>query len=278
MVGGSWPIITNSVYRTMPQYQEKATVVQVEQLSADNIRLTFDSPEIAAAAQPGQFVMIRTGTGKDPLLRRPFSIHQTTSSGRIQVYFKVVGRGTELLAHLRTDEKISIFGPLGRGFRIIENTPVCIVGGGLGIAPMLFLAKRIRQMKKDCTEDLIILGGRDRTEVEPLIADFEQIGIRIATATDDGSFGRHGFVTEVFSVHDLPERCAVYCCGPEPMMAAMSVLCKKRHYPCQVSVESVMACGMGACLGCNRQTRDGSYAHVCLDGPVFDAEEMIWNI
>ena len=84
----------------MPQYQEKATVVRVEQLSADNIRLTFDCPDIAFAAQPGQFVMIRTGTGKDPLLRRPFSIHQTTSNGLIQVYFKVVGRGTEILAQL----------------------------------------------------------------------------------------------------------------------------------------------------------------------------------
>jgi dihydroorotate dehydrogenase electron transfer subunit len=262
----------------MPQYQEKATVVRVERFSAENIRLTFDCPDIAFAAQPGQFVMIRTGTGNDPLLRRPFSIHQTSSNGLIQVYFKVVGRGTEILAQLKKDQQISIFGPLGNGFRIAETMPACLVGGGLGIAPMLFLAKRISQLKKDCANDLIILGGRVRSEVEPLMADFAQFGFRVAAATDDGSFGRHGFVTEVFSAHDLPERCIVYCCGPEPMMAAMSVLCRKRHFPCQVSVESVMACGMGACLGCSRPTRDGSYAHVCLDGPVFDAEEMIWNI
>jgi dihydroorotate dehydrogenase electron transfer subunit len=262
----------------MPQFQEKATVVKVEQLSTDNVRLTFECPDIAAAAQPGQFVMIRTATGKDPLLRRPFSLHQTTSRGRIQIYFKVVGRGTELLAHAKVGEKISILGPLGRGFRIADSTPACLVGGGLGIAPMLFLAKKISQLKRDCSQDLIILGGRTQSEVAPLIADFAQFGIPIAAATDDGSYGHHGFVTEVFSSQLLPAESTVYCCGPEPMMAAMAVLCRKKSYPCQVSVESVMACGMGACLGCSRPVRSGGYAHVCLDGPVFDAEEIAWNI
>jgi dihydroorotate dehydrogenase electron transfer subunit len=262
----------------MSQYQEKAIVARVEQLSTENIRLTLDCPDIARTARPGQFVMIRTGTGKDPLLRRPFSIHQTTAQGQIQIYFKVVGRGTEILAHAKKGEIISVFGPLGRGFRIADDSPACLIGGGLGIAPMLFLAKRISQVKKDCSQDLIILGGRSRREVEPLIADFQQMGLQIAWCTDDGSYGQRGFVSDLFLNHQLPADCSVYCCGPEAMMARISELCKERHYPCQVSVESVMACGMGACLGCSKPTKSGIYAHVCLDGPVFDAEEMVWNI
>lgn len=262
----------------MSQYQEKATVARVEQLSPENIRLTLDSPDIARAARPGQFVMIRTGTGKDPLLRRPFSIHQSTAQGQIQIYFKVVGRGTEILAHVKKGEVLSVFGPLGRGFRIAEKSPACLIGGGLGIAPMLFLAKRISQVKKDCSQDLIILGGRSRSEVEPLVADFQQLGLKLACSTDDGSYDQRGFVTDVFINHELPADCSVYCCGPEAMMARIGAICKERHYPCQVSVESVMACGMGACLGCSKPTKSGIYAHVCLDGPVFDAEEMVWNI
>ena len=262
----------------MSQYQEKAAVARVEQFSATNIRLTLDCPNIARVANPGQFVMIRTGLGKDPLLSRPFSIHQTTSLGQIQIYFKVVGRGTEILAHIRKGEILTVFGPLGHGFRIKESAPACLVGGGLGIAPLFFLAKRISQIKKDCSQDMIIIGGRSRDEIEPLVEDFKQIGLPLACATDDGSYGFGGLVTELFVNQQLPRNCSVYCCGPEAMMAGIAGLCQERDLPCQVSVESVMACGMGACLGCSKPTKSGEYAHVCIDGPVFDAEVMVWNI
>jgi len=261
----------------MTQYQEKATVIRRERLSADNVRLTFNCPAIAAAACPGQFVMIRAGAGNDPLLRRPFSIHQTDDEGRLQVYFKIVGRGTEMLAAVGEGAEVSILGPLGRGFRVAES-PACLVGGGLGIAPLLFLARKLSQLEREHTRDTIILGGRSRGEVEPLVKDFEEFGMTVVTTTDDGSYGRRGFVTAALSALALPSPCTVYSCGPEPMMAGMSVLCRARGYSCQVSIESVMACGMGACLGCSRPTRNGGYVHVCVDGPVFDAEEMLWNI
>lgn len=132
----------------MSQYQENATIIRLERLTDDNIRLTLQSDDIAAAARPGQFVMIRTATGKDPMLRRPFSIHQSSRNGRIQILFKVTGRGTGLLAHCREGENLSVFGPLGHGFDIAVDRPACLVGGGMGIAPMLFLAKRICQLKK----------------------------------------------------------------------------------------------------------------------------------
>jgi dihydroorotate dehydrogenase electron transfer subunit len=261
----------------MSQYQEKATVIRVEQFSPENYRLTFNSPDISGSARAGQFVMIRTGSGKDPLLRRPFSIHQTSSSGQLQVYFKVVGRGTDMLSRVKVGEIVSLFGPLGRGFTVGKKGSAVLVGGGLGIAPMLFLAKSICRLKRDCDSDLIILGGRSRNEVEPLMKDFQESGLKVLTATDDGSFGHKGFVTDLLWGHELSENTTVYSCGPEPMMAKVWQLCRDRSIPCQVSVESVMACGMGACLGCSRKTADGKYAHVCLNGPVFDAEELIWN-
>jgi dihydroorotate dehydrogenase electron transfer subunit len=262
----------------MPQYQEKARVARIEQFTNENFRLTLDCPQIAASAKPGQFVMIRAGVGKDPLLRRPFSVHQTSSDGRIQIYFKVVGRGTEILSQVKKDQELSVLGPLGRGFRLDLQAPAIIVGGGLGIAPMLFLAKENCRLKRRCNEDLIVLAARQKGELEHLLDDFKRLGLRLLTATDDGSLGHHGLVTELLQQLTLPSGCTVYCCGPEPMMAGVSKICQSLDISCQVSVESVMACGMGACLGCSRPAKDGSYTHVCLNGPVYDAEELVWTM
>ncbi len=261
----------------MSQYQEKATVTRVEQFSEKNYRLTLDCPRIAGCAKPGQFVMIRVGLGKDPLLRRPFSIHQTSADGQIQIYFKIVGRGTDILAEKRPGETLSVFGPLGRGYRLDITSPSVIVGGGLGIAPLLFLAKENCRLKNDCSKDLLILGAREKIELDPLLADFHEFGLNTHLATDDGSLGYKGFVIELMQSLPLPTGCTVYCCGPEKMMAAVSSLCAFRTIPCQVSVESVMACGMGACLGCSRPAANGSYTHVCLNGPVYNAEDLLWE-
>lgn len=262
----------------MSQYQEKATVFRVEKFANKNFRLTLDCPQISACAKPGQFVMIKAGMCNDPLLRRPFSIHQTTAEGRVQVLFKVVGKGTELLSQVKIDQEISVLGPLGRGFRINKMAPAVIIGGGLGIAPLLFLAKECCRIKKSCREDLILLGAREKSEIEPILGDFQQLGIQVLTATDDGSLGHHGFVTQIMQSAALPAGCSVYACGPEPMMAGVSKITRLLKIPCQVSVESVMACGMGACLGCTRPAKNGTYTHVCLNGPVYDAEELLWNI
>lgn len=261
----------------MSQYQEKATLIRFEQLSNDNIRLTLQADNIARVAKPGQFVMIKTATGKDPILRRPFSIHQTSATGRIQIYFKITGRGTGLLAHSREGEVLDVFGPLGHGFDIHRDRPACIVGGGLGIAPMLFLAKQIVTVKKDTSNDLILFGGKNIHEVEPLVTDFEQIGLHLTTATDDGSYGQKGFVTDLIRSHDLPRDTVIYACGPDGMLEQLHLYCQEKGFECQVSVESVMACGMGACLGCNIPATNGHYVHVCFEGPVFNAEELVWK-
>ncbi len=262
----------------MSQHQEKATIIKFEQLSEDNIRLTLYSPLIAQSSHPGQFVMIQTGSGKDPLLRRPFSLHQVSSNGQIQIYFKNVGRGTDILAHARIDEILDVFGPLGRGFEINHDQQACLVGGGLGIAPLLFLAKRLSRSSRDNSRDRILLGGRTKSEIEPLVHDFQQFGIQVHCTTDDGSYGMHGFVTEIMKSESMVENSQVYACGPDPMLARVHQICKERNAGCQVSVETVMACGMGACLGCNIPAMDGSYVHVCIDGPVFNAEDLVWRL
>ncbi|SDO89896.1 dihydroorotate dehydrogenase electron transfer subunit [Desulforhopalus singaporensis] len=262
----------------MSQYQENATVTRVEQFSATNYRITLNCPEIAGCAEPGQFVMVRTTTSKDPLLRRPFSIHQCLGDGSLQLYFKVVGRGTDLLSKVSPGEKISVFGPLGRGYRLNSTKPAIFVGGGMGIAPLLFLVKEYCRLKKECGEDIVLLGGRDKSEVAPLVDDFEVYGPSVVASTDDGSFGQQGFVTELLQNIALPPSCVLYGCGPEPMLKALGAFCRDRNIECQVSVESVMACGMGACLGCSRPAKDGTYTHVCVHGPVFDAEKLAWNI
>ncbi len=262
----------------MAQHQEKARIIRFEQLSPKTVRLTLAAPQIAAEARPGHFVMIRAGLGKDPLLRRPFSIHQASSNGQIQIYFRVVGRGTDLLARTKVGEALDVFGPLGRGYRIEAERPAYLIGGGLGIAPLLFLAKRICQSGRDLNRDQIMLGGRSSDDVAPLVPDFQQFGLPLQVVTDDGSYGRPGLVTDLLDGERIDPSGVVYACGPEPMLAQVARFCADRGAACQVSIESVMACGMGACLGCNVDASGGGYLHVCIDGPVFNAEDLAWNM
>lgn len=262
----------------MSQIQKKVELIQSEVIARDVVRLTFNAPEIVAAAMPGQFVMVQIGPGKDPLLRRPFSIHQISSEGLLQILFKVVGRGTELLAQSRVGEQLSLIGPLGKGFVLGEPAEACLIGGGMGIAPMLFLASRFLQQPGTGTAPKVILGARNRDELAPLLGDFQKLGLEVLAATDDGSLGHHGLVTDVLKGIDPGPNCTVYCCGPRPMMAAIHHLCLKEKIRCQVSVETVMACGMGACLGCAVPLKAGGYVHACSDGPVFEAEDLLWSL
>lgn len=262
----------------MSQFQKKVELVRTEVLARDVIRLTFDAPEIAAAALPGQFVMIQIVPGKDPLLRRPFSIHQTNSDGYLQILFKVVGRGTELLAQVKAGEQLSLLGPLGKGFVLGDLDKACLVGGGMGIAPMLFLASRFLQQPGAGAALKVILGARNRQELEPLLAGFQNLGVEVLAATDDGSLGHHGLVTDVLKGLSLTPGFTVYSCGPRPMMAAINHLCLQEKISCQVSVETVMACGMGACLGCAVPLKAGGYAHACSDGPVFESGDLLWSL
>ncbi|MBU0665145.1 MAG: dihydroorotate dehydrogenase electron transfer subunit [Proteobacteria bacterium] len=262
----------------MSQFQQNVELIQSEVIAAGIVRMTLNAPDIAAAAIPGQFVMVQTAPGLDPLLRRPFSIHQVSSEGFLQILFKVVGRGTERLAQCRAGEQLSLLGPLGNGFVLGESDHACLVGGGMGIAPMLFLASRLLQKSHEGVRPRVVLGARNHEELVPLMGDFLDVGIEVLAATDDGSFGHYGLVTDVLKTLNLTSQSTVYSCGPRPMMAAIHHLCQKKNIPCQVSVETVMACGMGACLGCAVPLKAGGYAHACSDGPVFEARELLWSL
>lgn len=260
----------------MPEYQENSVVQKIERVTESIYRLTLQAPRIAAAAQPGQFVMAACGPSRDPLLRRPFSIHQTAETGAIQLLFKVIGRGTKLLSEVRSGDFVSLIGPLGREFQLSTEFPVCLIGGGIGIAPLLFLANKF--MRQSCSSDscIVLLGSRTGAEMQQLITEFSELGCLVRAATDDGSLGHHGLVSDLLAPY-LARIKKVYVCGPFAMMATIAAFCKDVAVPCEASLEAHMACGLGACLGCTIHGTDTLYKHVCKHGPVFNAEEVAWT-
>ena len=263
----------------MNQYEEQAEIVRQEQLTPEIFRLTLQAPEIASHALPGQFVMVRTSPCYDPLLRRPLSIHQTIGNVQVQLLYKVVGKGTRLLAAMTPGQKVNLTGPLGHGFDFAGQQAICLVGGGMGIAPLYFLAREILRTTNP-PHCIVLLGGRTGAELGPLPKDFKDIGVtEIHLATDDGSLGHHGFVAELLPLRlDSGPNWTVCTCGPHPMMKAVVGQCRQHGWQCQVSLETMMACGISACLGCAipRADLSGAYLHVCKDGPVFKAEEVAW--
>jgi len=263
----------------MNQFEEQAEIVRQEQLTPEIYRLTLNAPDIASNARPGQFVMVQTTTSYDPLLRRPLSIHQTIGNEQVQLMYKVVGKGTRMLSAMRPGNSVQLTGPLGHGFDLAGKDAICLVGGGMGIAPLYFLAREILRTNTP-PKLVVLLGARTAAELGPLPRDFQDIGaIETFLATDDGTLGHHGFVAELIQKHLTPEHNWSICtCGPHPMMKAVVSQCRKLGYECQVSLETMMACGISACLGCAvpRSDLSGPYLHVCKDGPVFKADEVAW--
>lgn len=261
----------------MTEFQEKSTVINREHLTTDVIRLTANAPRIAAAAKPGQFAMIRIGQSLDPLLRRPFSIHRTNRDGSVSFLFKVIGKGTEMLASVEPGTVIDLIGPLGKGFDLQPDGPFCMIGGGMGIAPLYFLAQKFRESEHGYNNQPVLLGAQTQAELLILSEEFTELGYSVLTATDDGSLGHQGFVTELLD-EILAQVRQVYVCGPLPMMKVVALKCLDAGVPCQVSLETHMACGLGACLGCTFPATGGGYKHVCKDGPVLTASEVSWEL
>jgi dihydroorotate dehydrogenase electron transfer subunit len=235
-----------------------------------------------ATATPGQFVMVRVSQQDAPLLRRPFSIHRPLfKEGEIfgmELLYKVVGTGTAILSRTPVGAALDVLGPIGNGFSILKDCRrAYLVGGGIGVPPLVFLATALQKTGIDMSGCRMFLGGRSR---EDLLCgeDFEALGIPVQCTTDDGSAGDHCLVThplEISTATSPPD--IIYACGPLPMLACIVGISDKYKIPCQVSIESMMACGMGACLGCAVEKRgdSGSYWHVCKDGPVFDAKQLV---
>ncbi|MBW1645573.1 MAG: dihydroorotate dehydrogenase electron transfer subunit [Deltaproteobacteria bacterium] len=240
---------------------------------------------------PGQFVMvgIPEAVSHDPLLRRPFSVARVfASEDEFELAIKVVGRGTTILQHLRPGELVPIHGPLGNGYPLDLLEPpgkVIMVAGGLGIASLLSLLDHCRQRGWPLEDLALVLGARSAAELVyvELLEDLARQGLRFLLATEDGSRGQQGLVTApltgLLAAWEAAEP-LVFSCGPLPMLRAVCRLTAGRHCRTYLSLESRMACGFGACLGCvTRKKEDdgsGSWLKVCLDGPVFPAAMLPW--
>jgi dihydroorotate dehydrogenase electron transfer subunit len=233
-------------------------------------------------AIPGQFVMVRMIPQIDPLLPRPFSIHRLTKHNGLvtglELLFKVVGKGTHALSIKNPGDYLDLTGPLGNGFSIpAEVKHIKIVAGGIGVAPMIFFLDHLKEHRHDLADVRVFLGGKSKADLLCL-NDFSAIGVPVHATTDDGSSGDQCLVTdplEIAVAESPPD--IIYACGPMDMLACIAGIANKYRIACQVSIEAMMACGMGACLGCAVASRNHSdhYLHACLDGPVFDIQELL---
>jgi len=253
-----------------------ATLTVTKRLSPDHVLLTLRAPPIAAQARPGQFVHLRVSTTTSPLLRRPFSVAGVNpAAGTFRIVVRTVGRGTEMLAELLPGAELSALGPLGHGFPdLAADRETVLVAGGVGLAPLLFFAA---YQEQDVVRGLY---GADTAPNLVLAKEFGDKCDSLAVATDNGSRGHHGFVTDLLpgTLSELSDP-VVLACGPRPMMAAAAEVCASRGAECHVSFEAWLGCGLGACLGCVIPAAGGPrrYLRVCREGPVFRADRVDWG-
>ena len=233
------------------------------------LKLTPDRP--LPEMQPGQFVEIRVDNSPDTFLRRPISIHFVDrEANELWLLIQQVGDGTRRMAKYRVGETVNLLLPLGNSFSIPNNPErLLLIGGGVGMAPLLFLGDELKQA--GFTPEFL-LGARSKEDLVQL-SDFRQRGI-VHLTTEDGTLGEKGYVTDHPVLQDNNYD-RIYTCGPKPMMVAVARYATSRNIPCEASLENWMACGIGACLCCVEMTKEGHQC-VCTDGPVFNINELTW--
>jgi len=259
--------------------QFSSSVLSKKILQPEIYKLTLSSPLISKEAKPGNFVHIKVSSTDYPLLRRAFSIHSVEKEKKsFDILFRVVGRGTEILSKATPGQSLDILGPIGNSFSLPKpGQKIMLVAGGMGIAPLWFLFTQLIK-RYDQNQLTFFLGAKSKKELlyeEKLKA----IKDRLIITTDDGSVGIKGQVTDAFlkeikRKNTDPQSLVIYSCGPHLMLAKMSEISERFNLLCQISLETHMACGVGACWGCVVKMKDGAYQRVCVDGPVFDAREV----
>lgn len=260
--------------RTSIHIQE-AEILDHQEIAPEHYVLSLDAPEIAQAVRPGQFVMVRSLGGWDPPLPRAYSVyHADPEGGCIEILYRVVGRGTGRLRLHEPGMLLSVWGPLGNQFRLPEGERVILVGGGVGIPPLVFWAQHLAELSVPM--ELVALVGAATKDYLVGLNHFRRARALLRTATDDGSAGHHGFVTALLPEFLAGARSTIYACGPMPMLAAVARIAEEHAAPAELALEAPMACGVGACLGCTVPRRGGGYARVCTDGPVFAAGDIAW--
>ncbi len=243
-------------------------------LNDSYVLLKASSSETLPPCKPGQFAQLRVDTGKNTFLRRPISINWVDKSTN-EVWFLIqkVGEGTHHLAQLVVGDTLNVILPLGNSFTIpttLDKRPL-LVGGGVGVAPLLLLGKKLLEYD---IHPVFLLGARSKQDLLELDL-FNEVGTVFCT-TEDGSFGEKGYVTNHSVLHQA-EFSQIYTCGPKPMMVAIASYAKQHNMACEVSLENLMACGIGACLCCVEKTTEG-HKCACTEGPVFNINELQWQI
>ncbi|MDD5952346.1 MAG: dihydroorotate dehydrogenase electron transfer subunit [Oscillospiraceae bacterium] len=248
---------------------KQCKILSKQELTKGIFSFVVQAGEMAKTAQPGQFANL-LAPGKT--LRRPISICEIDKEQEtLRFVFEIRGEGTQLLSEFAVGDSFDILGPLGNGFQLGDTKRKALfVGGGIGVPPLLQGAKAFGE------NATVVLGFRSQNAMI-LREDFEQAGCKVIVATDDGSYGHHGLVTDC--IGDV-EADVIFACGPMPMLKALTKVADDRKIECQISLEERMACGIGACLGCACRIRreDGSetFGHVCKDGPVFDYHKVVF--
>ncbi len=267
----------------------KTIVLSNQEISPGYFRMKILAPGYSQLSKPGQFVMFRVQRSLPPLLRRPFGIFRVgfmpgdcegmPAKEFIELIYKVVGSGTEIMQGLHHGDPVELLGPLGEGFDLGNPAEEKIlVGGGIGLVPLYPLAERLVENSRV----RLLMGGRTRDDII-VVTEFERLGVGTYVSTEDGSLGEEGLITRVLERKlDKYPKSTVYACGPMPMVEAVQKICHERGIPLQVSLEALMACGVGACLGCvvkgvGHTEVEPRYLCTCTSGPVFNAEELDWN-
>lgn len=250
------------------KYKEQAVIIRQEEISYGVYSMWLKTEQVAGQAKPGQFVSVYCQEGSR-LLPRPISICEIDREDRaIRIVYRVVGKGTEELSQMRTGRCLDIVGPLGNGFPL-KDKKAFLIGGGIGIPPLLELAKELKSEKQ------LVLGYRDALFLQE---EFKKQG-QVYLATEDGSYGTDGNVLDAIRENGLNAE-IIYACGPMPMLRAVKAYASERGIECWLSLEERMACGIGACLGCvcKSKERDNhtnvNNKRICREGPVFRAEEV----
>lgn len=287
-----------------PHFADRATscvaeIVENVCIAENTYRVRINCPEVAKRITPGQFVMLKLAGCNDPILGRPLALYDVIqdsdgSPTHIDVVYFVIGKMTSRLAQQPAGGQIEIWGPLGNGFSLSGVKTLIMVAGGIGQTPFLALGKSAlgKQSFGDTpgehVENAILCYGARSKEYLAGVEDFKNAGIDLRISTDDGSEGHHGLVTDLLE-DALKERAEanaldstlVVCCGPEPMMEAVSKIANRTNVRCQVSLETPMACGIGICFSCVAKViqEDGEwdYKRTCVEGPVFDACKIVWD-
>ncbi len=251
---------------------EDFTVTENRRMTEELFLLTLKAPGQLPEIRAGQFAQIKVSGNEAPLLRRPFSFHDVDhTAGTLSLLIQIAGTGTRLLSQLMPGDTVNMLYPLGKPFTLPKkNEKVILAGGGSGVAPLLLLGKEIAAVG---ATPHYALGFRDSSRIFDL-SSFSAVGM-IDISTEDGSQGYKGFVTDIPALKNR-RRDKVYCCGPEPMMRSVAAICRQTGTACEVSLENLMACGVGVCLCCIVPTTSGNLC-TCTEGPVFNINELTWQ-